>query len=159
MHNRSQTSLEYLSTYAWVFIVLSVTIVALYYSGVFDFDVYLPEKCSFTSQFECIDFSLKPGEVKLKLSNNIGEDVSVVSLKITNEAENPLTCPTVNPQPPFDWAYETEEDFTFSSCTGGAYVSKERVDLRVSMEYYAKNTPSMPIHTIKGRINGKVLPG
>lgn len=156
MHHKSQAALEFLATYVWAFIIIATTVGALYYFGIFDFGKYLPQKCSFPLQFKCLDFSLKPAEVKIKLVNNLGENIRVTSLQITNDANPPISC---TPPAGFDWAYATEKDLAFASCTGGAYLAGERVELRVMLSYYALNTPSQPIHVINGKINGRVTSG
>ena len=155
MKIKSQAALEFLTTYVWAFFVIGITIGALYYFGIFDFSKYLPQKCIFPSQFKCLDFSLKPGDVSVKLVNNLGEDIRVTALQITNDAIPSISC--TPPSVPFDWAYSTEKDLTFASCSGGAYITGERVELKVSMSYYAINTPSQPVHLVNGKINGKVL--
>ena len=151
--SKSQASLEFLTTYVWAFLVIAITLGALYYFGIFDFSKYLPQKCVFTSQFKCLDFSLKPAGVRIKLVNNLGEDIRVTSLQITNDAAPPISC---TPPASFDWQHSTEHDFVFAACIGGGYIAGERVELKVSMSYYAINTPSKPIHLINGKINGKV---
>jgi hypothetical protein len=153
---KSQAALEFLSTYAWAFIVIGITMGALYYSGIFDFSKYLPQKCTFPLQFKCLDFGLAPGTVRIKLINNLGEDIKVNQMSITNEAALALSCTGMSPSLPFDWVHSTEKDIEFTSCSGGGYVPGERVDLKVQMAYHAVNTPSKPSHTINGRINGKV---
>lgn len=155
MSNKSQAALEFLTTYVWAFFVIATTIGALYYFGIFDFGKYLPQKCVFPSQFKCLDFSLKPDQVSIKLVNNLGENIKVTSILITNDATPPISC--TSPLTPFDWVYATEKDLTFTSCTGGAYIVGERVELKVLMSYYAVNTPSKPVHLINGKINGKVI--
>ena len=151
---KSQAALEFLTTYVWAFLVIAVTLGALYYFGIFDFSKYLPQKCIFPSQFKCLDFSLKPTEVKIKLANNLGEDIKVTLLQITNDAAPPISCA---PLSSFDWAHSTEKDLAFTSCTGGGYIAGERVELKVSISYYAVNTPSKPVHLINGKVNGKVI--
>lgn len=154
MHRKSQAALEFLTTYGWAFIVISITVGALYYFGIFDFSKYLPQKCIFPSQFKCLDFSLKPTEVRVKLSNNLGEDIRVTSLLITNDATPPISCTA---PASFDWTHATEKDVIFTACTGGGYIRDVRVELKILMSYYAVNTPSRPVHLINGKINGKVL--
>ena len=154
MHKKSQAALEFLTTYAWAFVVIATTISALYYFGIFDFSKYLPQKCSFPSQFKCLDFSLKPTEARVKLVNNLGEDITLTSLQITNDATPPISCV---PPPRFDWQHATEKDIIFTGCTGGGYIPDVRVEIKISISYYAINTPSRPIHSISGKINGKVL--
>lgn len=161
---KSQASLEFLTTYAWAFIVIAVTIGALYYFGIFDLGRYLPQKCTFPEQFKCLDFSLKPTSFLFKLVNNIGENVCVKSVQVTNDGSPPLSC-TFNSAPhpqgacaasEFEWAYSVEKEFEFTSCSNGAYIPDERVEVKISIDYYALNTKSKPIHLINGKINGRV---
>ncbi|MEK6943303.1 MAG: hypothetical protein AABX00_04535 [Nanoarchaeota archaeon] len=149
-----QAALEFLSTYAWAFVAISVTVGALYYFGVFDFGKYIPQKCLFPTQFKCLDFSLKPTQVRVKLLNNIGEDIRVTSISITNDATPPVSC--TPPLVPFTWSDSLTQDFLFTSCSSGGYISNEKTELKISMSYYAINTPSMPIHSINGKVNGKI---
>ena len=154
MHSKSQAALEFLTTYAWAFVVITITISALYYFGIFDFSGYLPQKCTFPSQFKCLDFSLEKNQVRLKLINNLGEDVDVTSLQITNDATPSISC---TPLSPFSWLHSTEKEILFTSCSAGGYLPGERVELRITITYYAINTPSRPMHVINGKIYGKVL--
>ncbi|MBI1936428.1 hypothetical protein HYS31_08405 [Candidatus Woesearchaeota archaeon] len=153
---KSQAALEFLTTYGWAFLVILITIGALYSFGAFDFAKYLPQKCTFTSQFKCRDFSLKPSEVRIKLANNLGEDIVVNSVQITNDAKLPISCSSISPSVPFSWTHDLDKDIVFSSCSGGAYIAGERVRLKISLRYYAINTPSAPNHWVNGRIDGRV---
>ena len=162
MKNKSQAALEFLTTYAWAFIVIAITLSALYYFGFLDFGKFLPQNCVFPSQFKCLDFSLQSTQVKIKLVNNLDEDVCVKSMSITNDANPPISC-TTQPLPQgscgaseFFWTHATDKDVVFASCTGGAYLPDARVELKLAMNYYAINTPSKPTHTINGKINGKI---
>jgi len=155
MGKNGQAALEYLTTYGWAFITISVTIGALYYFGVLDFSKYLPQNCIFPSQLRCLDFSLRVPNVNVKLINNLGEDIKVTSMQITNDATPPISC--TPPAVPFDWVHAVEKDFIFASCSGGAYLSDSRVELKISITYYAINTPSNPVHLINGKINGRAI--
>ncbi|MBI4451858.1 hypothetical protein HY637_00375 [Candidatus Woesearchaeota archaeon] len=154
MRQKSQAAIEFLTTYAWAFIIISLAIGALYYFGIFDFDKYLPQKCSFPYQFKCLDFGLKPAEIGIKLVNNLGEDIKVVFIGINNDIASPISC--TPPSVPFDWDHDSTKDIKFTSCSGGGYIPDTRTAVRISMSYYAVNTPSKPIHTISGKINGKI---
>ena len=153
MLKKSQAALEFLTTYVWAFIVISIAISVLYYFGILDFARFLPQKCVFTSQFRCLDFSLKPTEVSIKLVNNLGEDIQVTSLQIINDANPPISCtaPVL-----FPWTDAAVIDIAFTGCTGGGYIAGERVELKIAIGYFAVNTKSNPIHTINGNINGQV---
>jgi len=160
---KSQASLEYLTTYAWAFIAISITLGALYYFGFFDFAKFLPQKCIFPEQFKCLDFSLRSNQVNIKLVNNLGENVCVKSMSITNDAVTPVSCTSpIGSQgacaaSEWQWDYAAEKDLSFTSCSSGGYLSGTRAELKVTMVYYAINTPTKPLHTINGRINGKII--
>ncbi len=156
MHKKSQASLEFLITYAWALLAIAITLGALYYFGILDFSKYLPQKCIFPTQFKCLDFSLQGSEVRIKLVNNLGEDVTINTLSITNDAAAPIICSTTVPVTPFTWDQSTEKDVVFQGCSGGGYLDGERVELGISLNYFAQNTPSRPIHVVNGRVNGRV---
>jgi len=156
---KSQAALEFLTTYAWAFVVIMLTIGALYYFGIFDFAKFLPQQCTFPSQFQCIDFSFTADEVRFKLVNNIGERINVDPVVITNDASNPLSCTLTSPGPlPLDWDSGVEIDFVFSACSDGAFIVGERVEAKITMTYFAVDTPSQPLHTFTGKITAVVKP-
>ena len=152
-HNKSQVALEFLTTYAWAFLVITITIGALYYFGIFDFSQYLPQKCIFSSQLKCIDFGLRPNQVILKLVNNLGEDIQVNTVQITNDANPPISCTA---PAGFPWTRAAEHELIFTFCSGGAYIPDSRVVLKITLTYFAVNTPSQPLHVVNGKIDGKV---
>ena len=153
MTRKSQAALEYLSTYVWAFMTLTATLAALYYFGILDFGKYLPQKCVFPTQFKCIDFALRPTQVNMKLLNNIGEDVEVSFLNVSNDAVASVVCTS---SLPFNWTHGTQRDISFTACSGGGYLPNERMDLSVNIIYSALSTPSRPKHQINGRINARV---
>ncbi len=154
---KSQASLEYLTTYVWAFFAIALTVGALYSFGVFDFNKYLPQKCTFTSQFKCLDFSMTSSptnDIRVKLLNNLGENVKFTSVLLTNDASPPISCtlPSTN----FDWVHGTEQELVFTGCSQGGYLPRERIELKISFTYYAINTPTKPSHTVNGKINGRI---
>ena len=159
---KSQAALEFLSTYAWAFLVIMITVGTLYYFGVFDFSKFLPQKCVFPSQFECIDFSFvatPSKQVKFRLVNNLGETIDIKGYSITNDASNPLSC--TDPLTFDNWLAGEERDFTFDGCTGGAFIQKERTDAKISITYCAPATEGCPgtsdvDHTVNGKITAVV---
>ena len=154
MHNRSQAALEFLTTYAWAFLVILISISALYYFGVFDFSKFLPQSCLFPSQFECLDYSFTGNQIRFRLINNIGEQISVTRFNLTNDASTPLAC--TNPAVPFTWDNGLPMDFTFTNCQNGAFIKGERAEAKIRIQYYAINTPSQPRHNINGKITAVV---
>ena len=153
---KSQAAVEFLATYSWAILSLMITLSALYYFGIFDFSKYLPEKCIFTSQLECIAFVMGESDIRIKLVNNLGETITVESMTISNNADPPLSC-TISPTFPISvWIGGDEMEFLFQGCSGGGYLKGERVDAKSSLTYYAENTPSQPRHTVNGKLHGRV---
>ena len=150
MKKKSQAALEFLTTYAWAFLTIILTTSALYYFGVFDFAKYLPQKCNFPQQFRCIDSTIKDTDIKFRLLNDIGEKVTVVSLSVTDDASDPLTCDTMPLS--FDWEDDEEKDVVLSDCHGGTFIKGDRLEAKISFTYYAVDTPAKPEHTIRGKI-------
>jgi hypothetical protein len=160
MFRKSQAALEFLTTYAWAFLAIMLTMGALYYFGVFDFSKFLPEKCILTSQLECLAFVMDTNEIRIKLVNNLGETVTVENMVIEDNGEPQLDC-TTKPATPLapitGWKTGDEMEFLFQGCSGGGLIKKERLDAKVTLTYFAEaTTPPQPRHTVTGRIQGRV---
>jgi hypothetical protein len=85
----AQTSVEYLSTYAWAFLALIVTVAALSLFGVFDADTYVPEVCESGSQISCEDSILiidgMSATMVLQLRNNFPRNINVTKVELTGD--------------------------------------------------------------------------
>jgi hypothetical protein len=94
MFKKSQAALEFLTTYAWAFLVILIMIGALAYFGILSPTNLFPERCSLGSEITCVDYKLdaNAGNVLLKLQNNVGESISVSEISVTNEGAVPLSC-------------------------------------------------------------------
>ena len=110
----------------------------------------------FPSQFECIDFTFEGDEVRFRLVNGIGENVQITNFEITNDASSPLSCTA--PITPFDWTSGLELDFVFSTCIDGAFIIGERTEAKITIDYFAIDSPSKTPHEIKGKITAAVTP-
>jgi hypothetical protein len=153
---KSQAALEFLTTYAWAFLVILITLGALYYFGVFDFAKFLPQRCLFTSQFECLDFSFVGDDVRFRLLNNIGETINIVSFDITDDSVTPLTCSAPALTYPFPWERGVEQDFIFDGCQDGVFITGERTEAKITMVYCSPATSGCPEHTVIGKITSIV---
>ena len=156
MHTkRAQAAIEFLTTYAWAFLVIMIAVGAIYYFGIFDFAKFAPQQCIFSSQFECVDFALSGDEVRVLLLNNIGEDIRVEALNITSDDETALTCASMPAA--FDWDSGTEVNLVFDGCIGGNFLQGERTESTITLIFYAPATPSQPRHQIHGEIHATVI--
>ena len=165
INSKSQAAIEFLSTYAWAFIVILTAVGALYYFGIFDFSKFLPQRCTFPTQFECVDFAFVTDEIRFKLVNRIGEEIIVDDFVITNDAADPLTCTGFDPPlkppppaPPLTWVPGDEIDFKFTGCSSPSFIEGERTEAKITMTYYSEETASMPKHIINGKITSVVNP-
>ena len=178
MKSKSQASLEFLTTYAWAFLAIMIALGALYYFGVLDFAKFLPQECSFPSQFECNAFafagSSPAGEIRFNLVNNIGEIIRVKSFAVTNEDVTPLACDTAaasiavkcGDAPAgdliaFDWNPGLDCEFTIPGCSSEAFKRSERTNAEITMVYCATLTSGCPAtadvdHVVKGAIEAVV---
>ena len=53
MFRKSQAALEFLTTYAWAFLVILIMIGALAYFGMLSPSKLLPDRCNFGSEVSC----------------------------------------------------------------------------------------------------------
>jgi hypothetical protein len=156
MYRKSQAALEFLTTYSWAILSIFVVVGALYSFGVFDFSRFLPEKCIFTSQLECLAFASDSSTdvINIKLVNNLGEEINVETTTITDNSDPQLSCTGATNSA---WLAGEEWDLQFTSCGGGAFVSSERLEAQITLTYFAESTPSpQPRHTVRGKIQGRV---
>ena len=56
MFKKSQAALEFLTIYAWAFLVILIMIGALTYFGIFRPPDLLPDRCNFGTEIGCIDY-------------------------------------------------------------------------------------------------------
>ena len=78
MHkNKSQAALEFLTTYAWAFLVIIIMIGALAYFGVLNPDRFLPNKCTLQAGIACLDHKATPNAVTIYAQNSLGRDITV----------------------------------------------------------------------------------
>jgi hypothetical protein len=152
---KSQAALEFLTTYAWAFLVILIMIGALAYFGILSPNKLLPERCTFGSEFECRDFQLDAtnGNIELKIVNNVGETISVSDIKGRSEVAtfgcDFTTATTVAPG--------EAKDFTVPGCLTAEWTAagftvgqKGKVDVTITYNTIASGT-SYP-HEVKGEI-------
>lgn len=81
---RGQSSVEYLMTYGWAFIILLAVIAILYSIGVFNPQQYMGEECLFQPSLQCRAMTLdsKTGKFSLTLNNGLGYKIVDVKSEI-----------------------------------------------------------------------------
>ncbi len=76
--------MEYLITYGWAFLVILIAIGALAYFGVLNPSRWVPDKCDFGNQLECVDYEVDMSDdnVNLLLRNNFGKSIEITNATI-----------------------------------------------------------------------------
>ena len=81
---KAQAALEYIVTYGCGFLVIIVVVGGLAYFGLLSPTRYIPAKCDFGPQLECVDYKLErpsagapSGRVYLRFRNSFGADINI----------------------------------------------------------------------------------
>src|SRR3989338_5951657 len=87
---RAQAGLEFLTTYAWAFVVILIVIGALTYFGVTDPTRILPDRCNFGAEFNCINHIIDASnsQVRLQLQNGQGEVLVASGFSLRSETRS-----------------------------------------------------------------------
>ena len=107
---RGQTALEYLITYGWALVAISVIIVLLYYLNVFNPSMWMPVRNEAVglSVFGVTDFSVNgSGWIVLYIVNNAQASVNLTDIQVQGSS---LT----SPNPPFPRLLSPGSNLTIS---------------------------------------------
>lgn len=93
---RAQAAFEFLSTYVWAILVILIVVGGLYYLGVFNVQVFIPQTCSLDSSIACPSYSLQKNStssynLRLRLENAQSNAITITGIKI-KEANADLYC-------------------------------------------------------------------
>jgi len=96
-NKRGQAAMEFLMTYGWAILVVLVAIGALAYFGVLNPGRFLPSSCTITPGISCEDFvvqevSASNNIIQLTLRNGMGDDLTNVSINITEPDGGTFLC-------------------------------------------------------------------
>lgn len=136
---KSQTALEFLTTYAWAFLVILILIGALVYFGIMNPSKLLPDRCNFSPEIGCQYYTLTYGNggttsgASLKLKNNVGEHITTTAVTLTSEGGTSLCTVAVGA-----WTVEEVKTVAFADCgflTNGL-VQNEKAKVLLSITYY-----------------------
>lgn len=152
-YTQAQAALEFLTTYGWAFLVILVMIAALAYFGILNPSKLLPDRCSFGTEIECMDYKITSGatgSINLRLKNNVGETITTTEIKAsTDKAASFCTVSNIA-----NWQRGTVQDLTFSSCDfvseGMVKGDKGKVDIEIT--YYSVKSGSTYAHTVQGEV-------
>ncbi|MFT7615693.1 MAG: hypothetical protein ACI8Y7_000515 [Candidatus Woesearchaeota archaeon] len=81
MQKRGQAALEYMGTYGWAFLTITIMVGSLAYLGIFDQSNLVPERCYSEFGFSCVDYGWRPNYVNTN---------DVLIMTIVNGKTNPI---------------------------------------------------------------------
>jgi len=171
---KAQGALEFLMTYGWAFLVILIMIGALAYFGVLSPTKFLPERCTFGSQFLCKDYLLDYNDgdpaISLQLQNNLGQAIYVTSVDASSQ-EGFGTCTDITVTDSDDTdAYDESADGSVEAISDGEYFTVtagtcstlggmtegSKYKVQVDVTYYAATSSSDFAHTVTGEIFANV---
>lgn len=179
-NKKAQGALEFLMTYGWAFLVILIMIGALAYFGVLSPTKFLPERCTFGSQFVCKDYLMTTdgttASVTVKLQNNLGTAIYLNATGATNATspEGFGGC-TINILNAAGTAigFDTEGLVVGSAVSDGGYftlqatncanlggmVAGSKYKVSVPIAYYAATSSGAFTHTVDGELFANVETG
>ncbi len=166
---KSQAALEFLTTYAWAFLVIIIMVGALAYFGVLSPSKLLPDRCNFGSEITCNkDFMVVKSEngntLTLRLENDFGGPVKVTSAtKVTTDITTAGFCTAqigdaAIPAGGVDWLTDSAIIFNADCATGSALVDKEKVKFTIELAYYPIASGSVYTKSVFGEVFTTVQP-
>ncbi len=152
---KSQAALEFLTTYAWVFIIILITIAALAYFGVLSPSKLLPDRCNFGSEVTCDKnrMIIQTSGPTLQLINNFGAAVKMNAVTIIN-ADTGIACTGVTPATATDWLTGAPLTFTGTGC--GTLLAGEKSKFTIEIDYYSIAAGPVYTKTVYGEIYSTV---
>ena len=157
MIRKSQAALEFLTTYAWAFLVIVIMIGALAYFGVLSPSKLLPDRCNFGSEVGCNKDLLVVDNIgtggngantlTMRLENNAGTLITVTQATATTDVTTAGTCTAkmqksggaeIDPEPGTTVSWDSDETLSFivECSTGTSLTAKEKIKFNIEINYY-----------------------
>lgn len=116
---RGQAALEFLFTYGWAIFLVLLTVSSLMYFGLVDFDIFVQDSCGFSQNIgKCDEFIVDltqadDQKVKIKLTNAIGEELTIHSCTATIKNFCDEHICKINGQAAYTWPSYEKAELTF----------------------------------------------
>ena len=142
MGEKSQAALEFLTTYAWAFLVILIMISALAYFGILSPSRLLPDRCNFGAEIGCdknrmIIDNAATGTLTMQLKNNFGTAVIVTVGRVTTDFTGVTCTVSLGTGLPYTWQTGTAADLV-ANCAGGDNLPVgEKTKFNIELDYYA----------------------
>ena len=157
---KSQAALEFLTTYGWAFLVILIMIGTLAYFGILSPSKILPGRCTFGSEFQCLDYQISAtgNTFKMRLKNNVGEPIDVSAITLSSEGTTAYSC-TTPPAMSSGWKSADVKELSWSVCNSGAagIISGEKGKVLVTITYNSVSSGPSYSKEVKGEVYATVI--
>ena len=154
--SKSQSALEFLTTYGWAFLVILIMIAALAYFGILTPSKVLPNRCIIGPEFSCIDYQISAtaGTFRLRLKNSLGEPIDVTSISFSTESSASYSgCTPSGFSIPYNaWKSGNVSDLIWTGCTGGGLIAGEKGKVLISIKYNTASGGASYTREAKGEV-------
>ena len=160
---KSQAALEFLTTYGWAFLIILIMIGTLAYFGILNPGNILPNRCTFGSEFQCLDYQISTsgaGTFKIRLKNGAGEIIDVSSITLSSEGTTQVNCGTPSPSPgPTAWKQGEIREISWSGCNYAAagLSAGAKGKISITITYNSVLSGSGYSKQVKGEVYAAVL--
>ena len=168
-NRRSQAALEFLTTYGWAFLVILIMIGALAYLGVLRPSKVLPDRCTFGTEINCVDFRIgygtdgTDGTFDIRLKNNMGEPIIIPVIEddivLTTESSTIYSCTLSSitggsAAGAFTWGTDTIVDISFTGCNTAAvgFVEGDKAKVLLTIDFHLAKTSSTYLRQVAGEV-------
>ena len=157
MQKKSQAAFEFLTTYAWAFILIIIVIAAISYFGVLRPKQILPDRCTFNVGFNCVGYKIDSASgFQIALKNQLGDTIDVTTIDLKAEDESAITCDTPPVFPIVNWKIGERQELAWSGCTPSfsavGLTKGEKGKIVVSINFYSKPAGSAYTRTAEGEV-------
>lgn len=157
---KSQSALEFLTTYGWAFLVILIMISALAYFGILNPSRVLPNRCTFGSEIQCLDhqISATANTFRLRLKSSVGEPITVQSITLSSESVTSYTC-TGAPAMPSGWKTGEIQDLSWTTCNSAlaGISSGQKGKVIVAIRYYPVASGSNYAKDVLGDVYSTII--
>jgi hypothetical protein len=161
MGKKAQAAFEFLATYGWAFIVIAIAIAAIAYFGILSPERVLPNRCTFASEFTCLDYQISAAsnEFRLKLKNGAGFPMTITSVTLASESATQYSCTAPANIPITNMPSGNTTDLTFTSCNTAAagFTQGGKAKVLVTVNYYDSRSGSTYAKVGRGEVFSSVV--
>ncbi|MBN2141759.1 hypothetical protein JW711_00365 [Candidatus Woesearchaeota archaeon] len=150
---KGQAALEFLTTYGWAFLVILIMIGALAYFGVLNPKNFLPSRCTFSPEVDCLEAQIQTTNPMLsfRMRNNVGStaNFTVNATYIGGNVIDATSCTS-----DFELRAGRVQEVQCNFGAGAAFPAGDKAKFEVTVNY--KKVDGAYWTPVKGEIYGTV---